>query len=193
MYHSPAKYGYYVIDGQKTWCDSKTEATILQQLAENGFSGKWRRPRHGVAYGKRQYTPDAELYVLWNGEPRRIFVEFKSQSAKEFTRREHALTALHKYGNNQILLLYVHKTKRWYHVQRNKPLTQINMPIPAPGPLPTQQWQFTHTFVNRYGRKYSSLTTIDALNGALDSIVKILQDLFLNQAKSQKRRRNHKK
>ena len=178
MYHSPAKYGYYIIDGQKTWCDSQTEAIILRRLVKNGFSGKWRRPRHGVAYGKRQYTPDAELYVLWNGEPRRVFVEFKSQNAKEFTRREHALTALHHYGKNQILLLYVHKTNRWYHVQRNKPLTKIGPPTPAPGQIPPNQWHLNNTFVNRYGRAYSSPAGIDYLNKVLAGIVKSLQNLF---------------
>lgn len=166
MYPYKSQAGWHEIDGQRVYLDSKSEAIFLRRLVKNGFSGKWRRPR-GVAYGNNRYTPDFELSANWKGREARVHVEYKPTSATQFTMRDRqrALAALHYYGSNPILLLYIGKTKRWYHIN-----SSTQRAVSCPAPQPSGQSIITQTparkgitTLNRYGRTYK--TDIKALIG----------------------------
>lgn len=96
-----AKAGWYVVGDKKVWLDSEEEYKFITRLVANGFSGKWERTV-GVRYGRPNYTVDFVLDALWEGSPRKVFIEYKSQSAQQFRKvdRTRAIAALHYYGKD---------------------------------------------------------------------------------------------
>ncbi|OGL21557.1 hypothetical protein A2707_05995 [Candidatus Saccharibacteria bacterium RIFCSPHIGHO2_01_FULL_45_15] len=192
MYKSPAKPGWYKVDGENVYLDSKSEAIFIRRLVRNGFSGKWRRPS-GVALGKNQYTPDFELSVVWNGQNSRAHVEYKSTSATEFEmdHRRRALAALHYHGSNPLLLLYVNKTKRWYYIDHTTKHV-INCTRPTPSSLQISAYQPARSRVpitNKYGRKYKSDTKAFFGNKIADALEFSVKMIFGSPKKKRKKRR----
>lgn len=160
MHTSPAKPGWHVIDGQRVYTDSLTEARVIKRLVnKHGFSGKWSRPRTGIEFGSSRYTPDLELSVDIGSISYRGLVEIKATSATQFTMRdrERACTAAHFY-TNAILLLYIDKTNRWYHIDpASKYAVSCPVPIPARSSLSSySRPSFAIPTLNRFARPYRS-------------------------------------
>lgn len=186
-----AKPGWFEVDGQTVWLDSKSEAIFMRGLVKRGFSRKWRRPK-GVKYNGNPYTPDFELSVNWHGKEVRAHVEYKSTSASQFKiiDRNRALAALHYYGQNPLVLLYVGKTQRWYYIDSESKYAKI-CPPPVPGTHPITVYPPASgviTTTNKYGRKYKN--DIKALIGTkiadgLEATVR----LFFGTPKDRKKRR----
>lgn len=156
MYTSTAKPGWREIDGQRVYTDSLAEATFIKRLVKDGFSGKWRRTRTGIESGHSRYTPDVELSIDVDGKSYRALVEYKSQSATEFTMRDRRrFSGITKHYPNALPYLYVCKTKQWYLINPNGKLTRTNQPIPGMiliDALPKPA--YTIPVFNRYARIY---------------------------------------
>jgi len=188
MYRSKAIPGWHLIDNKMIHTDSEMEATIIRQLVKNGFAGKWRRMRRGIAYGYSKSTPDLELCILHDGMNRRALVELKALSAAEFTTadRERMRAAARFYGD-AICLLYVKKTRQWHFIEPHGKLTKMD--APTPGGIAIDELPRPVTvipFWNRYGRAYVSRPGIFILNKAMDEIEYVAKGLF---GKPKKRRR----
>lgn len=145
------------IDGKTVFVDSNMEEVFIKRLANNGFSGKWRRSKIGLGTGFARYTPDVELSVLdRDGMNRHALVEFKSQSASEFTPlRRMAMRAVSKFYKDSICLLYVEHMKTWYQIEPHGKLHKIDPP--TPGMLPLRELsrpRIAIPVMNQYGRIY---------------------------------------
>jgi len=161
MYHVKSKPGSHYIDHQWVHTDSLMEAVIITQLVENGFSLKWRRSKRGISFGYARYTPDVELCVDYQGHSVRAIVEFKAQSATEFTKKSRLrmLTSM-RYYSRAIPLLFVYSTKQWYEIGKDTNLIAI-LP-PKPGLLNISQLSRPRIFVpvsTTFGHSYSALPT----------------------------------
>lgn len=132
------------------------EADFIKNLVRNGFSGKWRRSRFGFGAGFARYTPDVELSVIHDGMNRHALVEFKPNSATEFSfKRRNAMLAVSKFYKDSICLLYVKKTDMWFQIEPRGKLHDFGHPIP--GNLPVDKLSRPKVAIpvmNRYGKAY---------------------------------------
>lgn len=156
MYKFRSVRGRHQIDGKYVYTDSNMEADFLRELTANGFSGKLRRSKFGIGYGKARYTPDLELSILHDDMNRRALVEFKPVSTTQFEddRRRAMLAASHFY-KDAICLLYVKKTDAWFQLEPNGRLHEFKQPVPggvAIGEL--SRPRLAIPIVNGYGRIY---------------------------------------
>lgn len=136
--------------------DSDMEAAIITWLVGHGFAGKWRRMRYGLAYGWYRYTPDVELSILHDSMNRRALVEFKAFSASEFTMdRRRAMLAVSRFYSDALCYLYIHKTDRWYLIERNGDLLATSLPTSSGIPIDNlPKPKLMIPVWNRYGRGY---------------------------------------
>lgn len=117
-YLRPAKRGYYLVDDKIVYCDSESESKFLNRLVREGFSGKWRRLRGGLAYGLAHYSPDAELCILHDSMNRRALVEYKPNHVSEFDiRSRRRMLAASRYYRDAPCFLYVEKGRQWHLIE----------------------------------------------------------------------------
>lgn len=164
------------------------EAKIIQRLIDHGFSGKWRRPRAGLAYGFSSYTPDVELCILHDSMNRRALVEFKPVSASEFTtKRRRAMLGAAKFYRDALCMLYVEKTRQWYILEPHGELTKASEP--TPGGIPIDQLpkpKLAIPIYNAYGRRYVTRPVTYLAKTTADGLEFLVKTFFYS---SKKRRR----
>lgn len=185
-----AKPGWHIIDEKMIRVDSQMEAKIIQRLVRNGFAGKWRRLRRGIAFGYSRSTPDLELCVLHDGMNRRALVELKAFSITEFTTKDRErMRASSRFYSDAICLLYVEQTKQWYFIEPAGALTKMTEPFPGgitidklPSPkIKIPVW-------NRYGRSYFIRPSTLIIKKTTDGLEFVVHSFF-RSAKRKVRRR----
>lgn len=170
--------------------DSQMEAMIIRSLVQHGFSGKWRRMRYGIAYGKFKSTPDLELCILHDGMNRRALVELKAFTASEFKKsdRERMLAAAKYYGD-AVCLLYIQKTKQWHFIEPGGKLVRMDAPVPGGVSIDELPEPIARIpFWNSYGRGYTSRPGIFILNKTMDEIEYVAKGLFGTRKRRRQRR-----
>ena len=190
MYRSRAKPGWHIIDEKMIRTDSIMEATIIQRLANHGFSRKWRRMRRGIAFGMFRYTPDVELCILHDSMNRRALVEFKAFSALEFTMdRRKAMLAISHFYHDSLCYLYVEQTRQWFMIERDGTLLKTSEP--TPGGVSIDQLPKPKIMIpvwNAYGRSYITRPSTLLLKKTADGLEFIVKS-FIYSTKSRRRRR----
>jgi len=184
-----AKPGWHLIDDKMIHTDSVMEANVIQNLAGNGFSGKWRRLRRGIAYGWHSYTPDVELSILHDSMNRRALVEFKAFNASEFTiDRRHAMLAVSKFYGDALCFLYIAQTKTWYLIEHDGELLKTTIPTPGGvliNSLPKPR--LTIPIWNRYGRGYLTRPSTLLLKKTADGLEFIVKSFIYSPRKKRYR------
>ena len=190
MYRRPAKSGYHLIENKMIYTDSEMEAKLITWLSIHGFEGKWRRTRHGIAFGWHRYTPDAELCILHDSMNRRALVEFKAFSATEFTvDRRRAMLAVSRFYGDALCLLYVAKTRKWYIVESGGGLVETARP--TPGGVSINELPKPHFMIpvwSNFGRSYFTRPSTLLLKKTADGL-----DFMVKNFAYSPRRRSRRK
>lgn len=106
------------IGGQRIRVDSKLEATVIQWLEANGYSGCWRRSDKGLHAGGANYTPDLELGVELDGKTYLALIEIKPalHFMTPYIKRRMIATSKHYFA--ELLFVYADKEKQWYRLDK---------------------------------------------------------------------------
>lgn len=189
MRRSKAKPGYHAVDNKHIRTDSVMELTIIKRLVAHGFTGKWRRPRGGIAFGFAHYTPDVELCILHDSMNRRALVEFKAFSATEFSKKDRRrMLASAKFYHDVLCFLYVEKTSQWYLIDRN--LSLLKTTEPTPGGVTIDKLPRPKMMIpvyNRYGRRYWTRPHVFLAKKTADGLEFIVKTFFYSPRKSRRK------
>lgn len=185
------KSGWHLIEDKMIHTDSIMEKTLIAELINKGFSGRWRRTRRGIALGYFRYTPDVELSVLHDGMNRRAIVEFKPNSTAEFPKhRRRAMRAVSRFYGDAVCLLYVSGTNAWYIVEPKGNLQKTTEP--TPGGVTIDQLprpKLVMPIMNRYGRSYWARPHHVFLKKVADGFEFIVKEAFGQKTKRRRKRR----
>lgn len=191
MYRAKAKPGWHTIDNKFIRTDSMMELTIIKRLMSHGFTGKWRRPRGGIAFGFSHYTPDVELCILHDSMNRRAIVEFKAFSAKEFPQKDRRrMLAAAEFYHDALCFLYIEKTSQWYLIDHN--LTLLKTTEPVPGGIDIDKLPRPKLMIpiyNRYGRRYLTRPHIFLAKKTADGLEFFVKTFFYSAGKTKRRKR----
>lgn len=167
------------------------EATIIRRLVSRGFSGKWRRPRAGLAYGFSNYTPDVELCILHDSMNRRALVEFKAFSVSEFEpRRRRAMLGAAKFYSDTLCMLYTEKNGQWYIIEPRGELSKTSEP--TPGGISIDQLprpRLSIPIYNAYGRRYVTRPVVFMAKTTADGLEFFVKTFFYSAKKRHTKRK----
>jgi hypothetical protein len=180
------------VAGQTIWVDSLLEERVVLWLEHNGFSGRWRKPLIGLNVGSRNYTPDIELYIEYEGLMHMAIVEIKPVLHGKFGFNDYIFKRMRiaaKVYFAKILLLYVADTDTWYRIHNKTGLlTEFGIPVPAAKPIDATYRPFTVKARSVGYHHYKQRLDYRLLDIFADGLKAVAQALFV-QSHSRRRRK----
>ena len=183
------------IGNEMVWIDSLLEERMLNWLEANGYSGRWRRPDVGLNAGIRNYTPDVELLIQFEGKTHLAIVEIKPVLRGKFGFSKYIFERMRIAASvyfSKILLLYVDETQTWYRIDnKTGELIVFGPPVPARKTIDEAYKPRTLKARSVGSHRYKKRLDQHIMNKLADALQASVQALF-GPKKPTRRKRNYK-